>query len=118
MAIAQLLHREQRQRFLVEKDLVTIPSEVRPRVEETPPFARSGSFASMDTPGAYETKATEAFYYVTPVEKEWDAKHKSDHRRNRWFATPVRCSSWEDWHAARFVAHRARGIDECPQKVQ
>ncbi|MFP2925291.1 DUF885 domain-containing protein [Pyxidicoccus sp. 3LG] len=68
-------------RFLVEKDLVTIPSEVRPHVEETPPYARSGSFASMDTPGPYETKATEAFYYVTPVEPEWDAKHKEEHLR-------------------------------------
>jgi uncharacterized protein (DUF885 family) len=72
---------ESARRYLVEKDLVTIPSEVRPRVEETPPFARSGSFASMDTPGAFETKATEAFYYVTPVEKEWDAKHKEEHLR-------------------------------------
>ncbi|HEV8611623.1 MAG TPA: DUF885 domain-containing protein [Thermoanaerobaculia bacterium] len=72
---------ENARKFLVEKDLVTIPSEVRPRVEETPPFARSGSFASMDTPGAYETKATEAFYYVTPVEPEWDAKHKEEHLR-------------------------------------
>lgn len=72
---------ENARRYLVEKDLVTIPSEVRPRVEETPPFARSGSFASMDTPGAFETKATEAFYYVTPVEKEWDAKHKEEHLR-------------------------------------
>lgn len=72
---------ENARKFLVEKDLVTIPSEVRPRVEETPPFARSGSFASMDTPGAFETKATEAFYYVTPVEKEWDAKHKEEHLR-------------------------------------
>jgi hypothetical protein len=72
---------ENARRYLVEKDLVTIPSEVRPRVEETPPFARSGSFASMDTPGAYETKATEAFYYVTPVEREWDAKHKEEHLR-------------------------------------
>jgi uncharacterized protein (DUF885 family) len=72
---------ENARRFLVEKDLVTIPSEVRPRVQETPPFARSGSFASMDTPGAYETKATEAFYYVTPVEKDWDAKHQEEHLR-------------------------------------
>jgi uncharacterized protein (DUF885 family) len=72
---------ENARKFLVEKDLVTIPSEVRPRVEETPPFARSGSFASMDTPGAYETKATEAFYYVTPAEPEWDAKHKEEHLR-------------------------------------
>ena len=35
------------------------------------PYARGGSFASMDTPGAYETRATEAFYYVTPPEKNW-----------------------------------------------
>jgi len=72
---------EDARRYLVQKDLVTIPSEVRPKVTETPPFARSGSFASMDTPGAYETKATEAFYYVTPVEAEWDAKHKEEHLR-------------------------------------
>ena len=58
-----------------------IPSEVRPTVTETPPYARDGSFASMDTPGAYETKATEAFYYVTPTEKDWDAKHKEEHLR-------------------------------------
>jgi uncharacterized protein (DUF885 family) len=68
-------------RFLIEKNLVTVPSEVRPIVQETPPYARSGSFASMDSPGAYETKAEEAFYYVTPVEAEWDAKHKEEHLR-------------------------------------
>jgi uncharacterized protein (DUF885 family) len=35
----------------------------------------------MDTPGPYEAKATEAFYYVTPPEKAWDAKHKEEHLR-------------------------------------
>jgi uncharacterized protein (DUF885 family) len=72
---------EAARQFLVEKRIVTIPSEVRPIITETPPFARFGSFASMDTPGAYETKATEAFYYVTPVEKDWDAKHQEEHLR-------------------------------------
>ena len=72
---------EETRKFIVAKDLITIPSEVRPKVEETPPYARGGSFASMDTPGAYETKATEAFYYVTPVEKDWDAKHQEEHLR-------------------------------------
>ena len=52
-----------------------------PKIEETPAYARSGSFASMDTPGPYESKATEAFYYVTPVEKDWDAKHADEHLR-------------------------------------
>jgi uncharacterized protein (DUF885 family) len=67
--------------FLVDKKIIDLPNDRLPKVEETPPYARSGSFASMDTPGAYETKATEAFYYVTPVEKEWDRKHKEEHLR-------------------------------------
>jgi uncharacterized protein (DUF885 family) len=78
---------EKVRRFLVDKKIVTIPSEVRPTVLETPPYARNGSFASMDTPGAYETRATEAFYYVTPPEKEWPAKQKEEHLR--LFNAPV-----------------------------
>ena len=71
----------------MDKKIVTIPSEVRPTIAETPPYARNGSFASMDTPGAYETKATEAFYYVTPPEKDWTAKQKEEHLR--LFNAPV-----------------------------
>src|SRR5438128_6754292 len=67
--------------FIRDKKIVTIPSDVRPTITETPPYARSGTFASMDTPGPYETKATEAFYYVTPPENDWDAKHKEEHLR-------------------------------------
>jgi uncharacterized protein (DUF885 family) len=72
---------EAARQFVVAHHLVTVPSEVRPRVEETPPYARSGTFASMDTPGPFETRATEAFYYVTPVESDWDAKHREEHLR-------------------------------------
>ncbi|HUQ48834.1 MAG TPA: DUF885 domain-containing protein [Gemmatimonadaceae bacterium] len=67
--------------FLVDKKIVDIPSDVRPDVVETPPYARSGGFASMDSPGAYEAKATEAFYYVTPPEKDWDKNHIEEHLR-------------------------------------
>jgi uncharacterized protein (DUF885 family) len=72
---------ESARQFVVSHDLVTVPSEVRPHIEETPPYARSGTFASMDTPGPFETRATEAFYYVTPVEKDWDAQHREEHLR-------------------------------------
>jgi uncharacterized protein (DUF885 family) len=68
-------------RYLIDHAIVTVPSEVRPNIEETPPYARSGSFASMDTPGPFETRATQAFYYVTPVEKDWDARHAEEHLR-------------------------------------
>jgi uncharacterized protein (DUF885 family) len=73
--------------FIRERKIVTIASEVRPTITETPPYARAGTFASMDTPGPYETNATEAFYYVTPTEDEWDAKHKEEHLR--LFNAPV-----------------------------
>ncbi len=72
---------ESARQYLIEHAIVTVPSEVRPIIGETPPYARSGSFASMDTPGPYETKATQAFYYVTPVEATWDARHAEEHLR-------------------------------------
>jgi len=51
--------------FIRTHHIVTIPSDVRPIVEETPPFMRATTFASMDTPGPYETHATEAYFNVT-----------------------------------------------------
>jgi uncharacterized protein (DUF885 family) len=65
-------------KFVIDHHIVSIPSEVRPRVEETLPFERASSFASMDSPGPFETKATEAYYYVTPVETNWTAQEKED----------------------------------------
>ncbi|MGI8764924.1 MAG: DUF885 domain-containing protein [Gemmatimonadaceae bacterium] len=67
--------------FLIDRKIVDVPSDVLPIVTETPPYARNGSFASMDSPGAYETSATEAFYYVTPPEKDWDPSHVEEHLR-------------------------------------
>jgi uncharacterized protein (DUF885 family) len=64
--------------FVVEHHIVTVPSEVRARVEETLPPFRATSFASMDTPGPFETKATEAYYYVTPVVPDWTPKQAEE----------------------------------------
>jgi uncharacterized protein (DUF885 family) len=51
--------------FIRQKHIVTIPSDVRPIVEETPPFLRAITTASMDTPGPYEKVAKEAYFNVT-----------------------------------------------------
>ena len=64
--------------FLIDNKIITIPSEVRVKVEETPPFARETSTASMDTPGPFETKATEAYYYITPVDPKWTPQQQED----------------------------------------
>ena len=64
--------------FLIDNKIVTMPSEVRVKLEETPAFARATSTASMDTPGPFETKATEAYYYITPVDSKWTPKQAED----------------------------------------
>jgi len=64
--------------FLIDKNIVTMPSNVRVKVEETPQYARSTSTASNDDPGPFETKATEAFYYITPVDPKWTPKQQED----------------------------------------
>lgn len=57
--------------YLIDKHIVTVPSPVLPIVQETPPFARALTFASMDTPGPYEKVAKEAFFNVTLPEPDW-----------------------------------------------
>ncbi len=63
--------------FVIDRDLVTFPSQVPVMVAETPKFERHNSFAMMDAPGPFE-KSAEAFYYVTPTEPDWDAKRKEE----------------------------------------
>lgn len=65
--------------FLQQHHIVKLPSEVLPIVEETPPFARALTFASMDTPGPFEKVAKEAFFNVTLPEKTWNAKEVEEH---------------------------------------
>jgi uncharacterized protein (DUF885 family) len=51
--------------FISSHHIVTIPSDVKPILEETPPFMRATTTASMDTPGPFENHATEAYFNVT-----------------------------------------------------
>jgi uncharacterized protein (DUF885 family) len=67
--------------FIIAKKIITIPSPVLPILEETPPFERALTFASMDTPGPYETVAKEAFFNVTLAEKDWKPERVEDFMR-------------------------------------
>jgi hypothetical protein len=57
--------------FIDSHGIINIPSAENPILEETPPFMRALTTASMDTPGPYERKATEAYFNVTLPEKSW-----------------------------------------------
>jgi uncharacterized protein (DUF885 family) len=65
-------------KYVVSRRLVGIPSEIRAKVKETPQYLRATSFASMDTPGPFEKRATEAYYYVTPTEEDWPEQEKQE----------------------------------------
>jgi len=57
--------------FIHTKHIVTLPEEVRPQLQETPPFQRATTLASMDAPGPFEKVAKEAYFNVTlPAPKD------------------------------------------------
>ncbi len=56
--------------FIVDRDIMTIPSDVRCTVAPTPSFM-SWASAALDSAGALETVATESYYYVTVPTPDW-----------------------------------------------
>lgn len=65
--------------FISEKQIITIPSEEMPIIQETPPFMRALTFASMDAPGPFEKRAKEAYFNVTLPEKDWTPEQVEEH---------------------------------------
>jgi Bacterial protein of unknown function (DUF885) len=51
--------------FINSHHIITIPGDRKPTLQETPPFQRATTTASMDTPGPFEQVAREAYFNVT-----------------------------------------------------
>ena len=67
--------------YLIDNDIVSVPSEARCQTVPTPSFMR-WAFAALDFPGPFEETATETYYYVTPVEEHW-----SDDEKEQWLTS-------------------------------
>jgi uncharacterized protein (DUF885 family) len=65
--------------FIDAHHIITIPSKVEPTLEETPPFMRATTQASMDPPGPFETHSAKAYFNVTLPEKDWTQAHVAEH---------------------------------------
>jgi len=65
--------------FINTHHIITIPSTVEPTLQETPPFMRATTQASMDPPGPFETHSTIAYFNVTLPEKNWTQEHIAEH---------------------------------------
>ncbi len=57
-------------KFIIDKDLVSIPGTEEAKVEESPPYNRQNS-AYIDIPGPYE-KGLPSVYYISPPDPTWD----------------------------------------------
>ena len=94
---------EEIRQSVIDLDLVTVPSEDRCLVVETPTYMRY-AFAAMDSAGALEERATESFYYVTPVEPEWTHQQQEEWLSNFNYST-LRIVSIHEVYPGHFVHH-------------
>ncbi len=67
--------------FLRTQDLVTLPDSEPVVVAPSPDFYR-WAFASMWTPGPFESKPSRAYYYLTDVDRSWPADRQKEHLRD------------------------------------
>ena len=73
-AIAQL---GELRSFVLDKHVVTVPSDMQAAVKESPPYNR-GNFAYINIPGPYE-KGVVSTYYVAPPDPSWTAKERLEY---------------------------------------
>jgi len=67
--------------FLRTQDLVSLPAAEPVIVAPSPDFYR-WAFASMWTPGPFESKPSRAYYYLTDVDRSWTPDRQEEHLRD------------------------------------
>jgi uncharacterized protein (DUF885 family) len=94
--------------YVLDHHLMTIPSEMLPKVEETPGFSRATTSAAMDWPGPFEQKATQAFYYVSPPDAGLAPDKLEDYLQAYYTAGLELISTHEVWpgHFMQYLTRR------------
>jgi uncharacterized protein (DUF885 family) len=72
--------------YLERQALITLPSGEPITVAPTPEFYR-WAFASMWTPGPFESKPSRAYYYLTDVDRSWPVDRQQEHLRDYNYPT-------------------------------
>jgi uncharacterized protein (DUF885 family) len=95
-------------RFMADHHIVTVPKAAPARVQETPPFLRATTTASMDIPGPFETVANEAYYNMTLPDPKWSARETGEFMRQWYYALITNVSVHEVWpgHYLQFLYAR------------
>jgi uncharacterized protein (DUF885 family) len=101
--------------FIRSHHIVTIPSDVEPIVEETPPFMRATTTASLDPPGPFETHATEAYFNVTLPDPKWTPAEVDGYMHSFNIGTVISTAVHETYpgHYVQFL-----WLPQAPSKVR
>ncbi|MEZ2348194.1 DUF885 domain-containing protein [Terriglobus sp. RCC_193] len=91
--------------FIKDHHIITLPNDERPVLQETPPFMRATTSASMDPPGPFETRSTKAYFNVTLPDKNWTPEHIAEHMAEFNVGTIVSTSVHEAYpgHFTQFL---------------
>jgi len=91
--------------FIVDHHIITIPPSDPAKVKETPPFMRSTTSASMDTPGPFERAKLVAYYNMTLPDPRWSAAERADFMRQWYYAAIANTSVHEVYpgHYTQFL---------------
>ncbi|WP_437287338.1 DUF885 domain-containing protein [Sorangium sp. So ce406] len=65
-------------RFIVDREIMSLPSDERAVVKETPPYMRWNS-AFLDAPGPFERQGLVSFYYITKPNPSWPRKEQEEY---------------------------------------
>jgi uncharacterized protein (DUF885 family) len=91
--------------FIVDRRIITIPPSDPARVKETPPFMRSTTTASMDTPGPFEMAKLQGFYNMTLPDPRRSRAEQEDYMRGWYYAAITNVSVHEVYpgHYVQFL---------------
>ncbi|HEY7058350.1 MAG TPA: DUF885 domain-containing protein, partial [Vicinamibacterales bacterium] len=88
--------------FIVDHQIVTIPPSEPATVKETPPFMRSTTSASMETPGPFETAKLPAFYNMTLPDPRWPTAERADFMR-QWYYPAIANVSVHEVYPGHYI---------------
>ncbi len=74
---------EEARQFVIEHDLVGLPSDATAEIREAPPYDRTAA-AMLDSAGAFEPDDMPSFYLISPPDPGWSAQEQRDYVPDTW----------------------------------
>jgi uncharacterized protein (DUF885 family) len=95
--------------------VTTVPADAACRVQETPAFRRSLSFASMEVPGPFEKVARDAYYSVTLPDPAWPTDRQDQHLSffNKYSLPIISVHEAYPGHYVHFLH-----VQKCPSRIR